>query len=139
MSGTRYCSQPPPEGGCKRIQRAPGQPDTTDCDDDLASRHPGADFGLPIASNGAGLPPARDWAYDANCDGVQESTTEIASTGTFQQGSLASLRWCTSSTPSCSGSNCINSVSVLGEVVCGQAYPVGTACAGDQSVYFLCR
>lgn len=116
--------------GCAWIERRPTASDA-DCDDRNKFRHPGADFGLPLAPGGA-LPARRDFAYDLNCDGKQEIgstryTGEISSNGTLE---VLDESVC-SATCSCQ-------IAVMRETTCGQPYAMAT-CNGNLTFYFACR
>lgn len=143
-TGVQSCSKPPDRNGCGWTGLKP-LANSADCDDTTALRAPDAsrDFGLPInASNAeAGLPPARDWIYDSNCDGVQEATTKSAWIGTVTNGQLDIIHGC-DVMPDCAsthGPGCITSFYFLGDLICGQPYGVMTACGGTVQVYFLCK
>lgn len=137
-TGTLSCSRPVDANGCLWTMRQPSA-DQADCDDHQATRNPGQTaFGLPV-TQGSGLPPARDFAYDLNCDGTQEGTVDQAWTGKFVGGAIEVIRTC-DAMPTCgSQPNCISNWTLLGSIVCGQPYNVGTACNGMMNVYYLCR
>lgn len=143
--GIKACFWPPDKDGCgwTRVQPIAG---SSDCDDMNAFRapDPSRTFALPIdlGNPGSGLPPARDWSYDINCDGTQEATTQKAWLGTWSSDNKLNIIEICDSLPDCSkttGPGCISGFSFLGDLICGQPYSVHTACGGDQNVYFLCK
>lgn len=143
-TGVQSCGRPVDRNGCGWTGLKP-LGDSADCDDTTAFRAPDATraFGLPIRLDmpEAGLPPARDWIYDSNCDGVQEATTKEAWIGTVTNGHLDTISIC-DVMPNCAstrGPGCITGFSFLGDLVCGQPYGVMTACGGTVDVYFLCK
>jgi hypothetical protein len=139
-TGRESCSEPPAVNGCGWIESAPSSSEA-DCDDKNESRHPGADFGLPISRTGQTLPPPNDSAYDLNCDGQLSRGGELFATGQVKQGELELLDLCPEvfmcSSP---GPWCINSFAIPGGgAVCGQAYRAPAPCTGEIDVYVLCR
>jgi hypothetical protein len=136
--GMDACSKPARTNGCDWVDREPTA-SATDCDDANETRHPGADFGLPISRTGQALPPIRDASYDLDCDGVLQ-TSGTLSTGLIKQGQLELIDFCEEN-DACLGTLplCLPSFSVLGETTCGQPYRGQTACSGQINVYFLCR
>jgi|GEM_PF-5636426 len=137
-SGRDACSRPAETNGCAWTDRAPTA-SATDCDDANETRHPGADFGLPISRTGQALPPIRDQSYDLDCDGVLEASGTL-STGVIKQGQLELIELCPEEV-ACLGQSplCFPSFRVAGETTCGQPYSTATACSGQKDLYFLCR
>lgn len=143
-TGVQSCQRPAESNGCGWTAIKP-LTTTVDCDDTTVFRAPESSrvFGLPINVDRpeAGLPPARDWIYDSNCDGVQEATTQQAWLGTVTNSRLDIIRIC-DTLPDCSsthGPGCITSFHFLGDLICGQPYGVETACGGTVQVFFLCK
>lgn len=143
-TGVQSCQRPAEKNGCGWTPVKPLN-GTADCDDTTVFRAPDSTrvFGLPINVDQpeAGLPPARDWIYDSNCDGVQEATTQQAWIGTVTDKRLDIIRTC-EALPDCSktsGPGCITGFSFLGDLICGQPYDVDTACGGKVDVFFLCK
>jgi hypothetical protein len=62
-SAVKACSPPPLPSGCRAwTTKGPIDPSATDCDDNSARRHPGADYGFHLPGETA----------DLNCDGLIE-------------------------------------------------------------------
>jgi hypothetical protein len=138
--GRDACAKPADTNGCGWTDRTPTA-SATDCDDQNAARHPGAEFGLPITRTGQALPPPNDPAYDLDCDGVLTRGGTGFATGQIVQGELQLLDLCPE-TFMCTGGGpyCVQSFAIPGGgAICGQPYRTFAPCTGDIDVYFPCR
>jgi hypothetical protein len=123
----------------------PNDAETTDCDDQRATRHPGAAPGLPLSLGSSVLPPPDDLAYDLDCDGVPTPASRSGtglSTGKLKHGQLALIELCTDPL-SCVGATepCIISWNFTGVPRCGVPYgsSMDFQCVATSSAYYLCH
>ena len=116
--------------------------DKTDCDDNRASRYPGAPPGLPISAGNPTLPPIDDVAYDLNCDGVPVAISGTMSTGKLKQGKLELIADCPYPL-SCVGvtAPCFTTWQFSGVPHCGALYGNSSdfECVPATGAYYLCQ